>query len=184
MYTSTNEVLHRGQLTTFVKLLRSLNLYERQSCQDYEAKRSKQTQETLRRGSMMHESDLMHFNFSLDYSIPAALTGKKRKSGESAHSQGLPRHLCERRIAMEKAVAEDEGRENILAEDEGRGNIVIQETVEDESRRNTDSGRDKSSTKQSSMQNKDSQGRVNCLFLMCVFLQHGWRVGKECAWQH
>ena len=33
--------------------------------------------------------------------------------------------------------------------------------------------------------NMPSQGRVNCLFLMCVvFLQHRWRVDKECAWQH
>lgn len=120
-YTDANEALHRAELTVFVKILKSLNLYNRESSQDLEARYQREVRErtAARDKEMPYACTMMHFNLDPVTSgneVSTALirkpTPKRKKNKKDAPPDEVSaKRLCQMQKDMEIARSNDQQKD-------------------------------------------------------------------------
>ena len=121
VYVLAHEALYRQRLTVFVSILKSLNLYQRESCQDYQNRCQREALERVAETTMMHVGEKIQFNMDAGTNWAAevpTLTGKKRKTTSESRAVVSPRVFTQQQLAIEQAQANDKKRD----EDERRFN--------------------------------------------------------------
>jgi hypothetical protein len=98
-----------------------LNLYQRESCQDYQNRCQREALERVAETTMMHVGEKIQFNMDAGTNWAAevpTLTGKKRKTTSESRAVVSPRVFTQQQLAIEQAQANDKKRD----EDERRFN--------------------------------------------------------------